>query len=277
MAQDIIPFLDAHTHAQFPAYDADREEVLRRAKAVGVKMINAGTQSSTSEAAVKLAEEYPREMWAAVGFHPAHAAGEWHHDKNEQENGEREVFDIEKLRDLARHPKVVAIGECGLDYFRLMDNGTRIREQQKEIFRAQIQLAQEIQKPLMIHCRNAFEDLIGILTISRVPLAISPGVIHFFTGTPDDARALLELGFSFTFGGVVTFARDYDEVIEMIPVDRILSETDAPYVTPAPHRGKRNEPAFVVETVKKLAELKHISVDEMKARIWRNAHRIFNL
>ncbi len=109
-------------------------------------------------------------------------------------------------------------------------------------------------------------------------LKASPsGVIHFFTGTPDDAKKLLDLGFSFTFGGVITFARNYDEAIKMIPLDRILSETDAPYVSPVPYRGKRNEPAYVIEVVKKLAELKNVSVEEMKNQIWENARRIFNL
>ncbi|MDE2019070.1 MAG: TatD family hydrolase [Patescibacteria group bacterium] len=266
-------FLDAHTHAQFPAYDADRESVLQRARDVGVKMINVGTQFSTSEAAIKLAERFPKEMWAAIGFHPAHAEDDdWHHDKNEQAEAEAEVFDVERLRKLAQHPKVVAIGECGLDYFReARERKPEVGEKQKNIFQAQIELAAELDKPLMIHCRNAFPDLIGILSSgSRLPASHS-GIIHFFTGTPDDARALLDLGFSFTFGGVITFAQSYDEVIKLIPIDRILSETDAPYVAPVPYRGKRNEPAYVVEVVKRLAELKGVSTDEMKAQIWKNA------
>ncbi len=141
----------------------------------------------------------------------------------------------------------------------------------------QIELAREVQKPLMIHCRDAFKDLIDVLVACPVSHVSNPGIIHFFTGTPDDARKLLDLGFSFTFGGVITFARDYDEAIKFIPLDRILSETDAPYVAPVPYRGKRNEPAYVVEVVKKLAELKGILVEEMAGHIFQNAQRIFQI
>src|SRR5207245_2155338 len=124
-------------------------------------------------------------------------------------------------------------------------------------------------KPLMIHCRSAFPDLIDVLNSKFHILNSIPGVIHFFTGTPDDACKLLDLGFAFTFGGVVTFARDYDEAIKLIPLDHILSETDAPYVAPMPYRGKRNEPAYVVETVKKLAEIKGVSTEEMTEQIFK--------
>ena len=300
-------FLDAHTHLQFPPYDADRDAVIARARAAGVKMILVGTQFSTSLAGVKLAARYPGEMWAAVGFHPAHATDSgWYHDKNEQPIAQREIFNAEAMRELALKPEVVAIGECGLDYYRMpgvasdkrqetgdmeqaisdtgqetrdMEQATRYKEEQKKLFAAQIQIAREVKKPLMIHCRNAFPDLISMLSDSRSALRASRclGLIHFFTGTPDDARALLDLGYSFTFGGVITFSRDYDEVIKTIPVDRILSETDAPYVAPAPYRGKRNEPAYVVEVVKKLAESKNISVEQMADQIWANARRIFAL
>jgi len=178
-------------------------------------------------------------------------------------------------------PEAVAIGECGLDYYRF--NEAELKEdqikKQKDAFLMQIRLAQEVKKPLMIHCRNAFPDLIEILSDSRLAISQSPnlGIIHFFTGIPDEARALLDLGFSFTFGGVVTFARSYDEVVQLIPMDRILSETDAPYLAPVPYRGKRNEPAYVVETVKKLAELKDVPLDAMAAQIQANAYRIFSI
>jgi TatD DNase family protein len=130
----------------------------------------------------------------------------------------------------------------------------------------------------MIHCRDAFADLIQILKESSAnPLGANPGIIHFFTGTSDEARALLGLGFSFTFGGVITFARNYDELIRLVPLDRLLSETDAPYVAPAPYRGRRNEPAYVVEVVKKLAELKDVSLDGMREQIGKNVRRVFGV
>jgi TatD DNase family protein len=295
-------FFDAHTHVQFGAFDADRDAVVARALAAGVWMVNVGTQVDTSRAAVEFAERYATEghegVYAAVGLHPVHTSRSFH-DADELGGGEAakaftsrgEAFDIEQYRRLALHTKTVAIGECGLDYFRFTDAEPREEQirKQKEAFIAQIELSLEIKKPLMIHCRNAFADLIEILKFYEKKFgnsagANSPGVIHFFTGTSDDARALLELGFSFTFGGAITFpprkgksAGDYDEVIKIISSDRILSETDAPYVAPAAHRGQRNEPAYIPEIVKKLAELKNISPEEMKAQIWENAKRVFRI
>lgn len=213
-------------------------------------------------------------MWAAVGLHPAHVSPSAYLDPHESAAGEGvEIFDRDTYKTMAADPKVVAIGECGLDYFRVTSEA--VKEKQQEVFAAQITLAYEVQKPLMIHCRDAFPDLISILKSNA--LCLKPGVIHFFSGTAEEAKILLDMGFSFTFGGVITFVRDYDEVVKLIPPDRILSETDAPYVTPTPHRGKRNEPAFVVEVVKKFAELKGIPVDEMAAQIIENARRVFSI
>jgi TatD DNase family protein len=299
-------FFDAHTHVQFSGYDsdgdADRAAVLARAREAGVWMINVGTQIDMSRAAVELAEreqEAARRdghgesgVFAAVGLHPVHTS-QSHHDENELGGGSAakaftsrgEAFDIEEYRRLALHKRTVAIGECGLDYFRFNDNEPREEQvrKQKEAFIAQIQLSLDVKKPLMIHCRNAFADLIEVLNFYKGKFD-NPGVIHFFTGSADDARALLDLGFSFTFGGAITFpprkgktVGDYDEVIKLIPADRILSETDAPYLAPATKRGKRNEPAYVVEVVQKLAELKNVSADEMKQQIWENARRIFKI
>jgi TatD DNase family protein len=300
-------FFDAHTHIQFSGYDdAERDAVLARAREAGVWMINVGTQIDTSRAAVELAEKEQElakrdgrgesGVFASVGLHPVHT-GHSHHDANELGGGDAakaftsrgEAFDIEAYRRLALHERTVAIGECGLDYFHFNEDEPREEQvrRQKEAFIAQIELSIEVKKPLMIHCRNgagpennAFADLIEILKSYKN----ASGVIHFFTGSPDDARALLDLGFSFTFGGAITFpprkgktAGDYDEVVKLIPADRILSETDAPYVAPLAYRGKRNEPAYVVETVKKLAELKGVESDEMKKQIWENARRIFRI
>ncbi len=278
-----MDFFDAHTHAQFSAFDEDREAVIRRARDGGVQMVNVGTQKDTSRRAVELAEQYDG-VYAAVGLHPIHT-GKSYHDAQELGGGEAakaftsrgETFDADYYRALARHPKVVAIGECGLDYFRLDAYESREVqvEKQKEAFSAQITLAREVGKPLMVHCREAFPDL--ITTLKANARGLKPGIVHFFTGSASEAQQLLELGFSFTFGGVVTFAREYDEAIAAIPLDRILSETDAPYVAPVPYRGKRNEPAYVVEVVKKLAELKNVSVETIAGHIFENAKRIFNL
>ena len=211
-------FFDAHTHVQFSAYEADRDAVIARAREAGVLMINVGTQLDTSRAAVELAEKCAdggnQGVYAAVGLHPVHTTKSFH-DEQELGGGEAakgftsrgEAFDIEYYRRLALHKKTVAIGECGLDYFRLdnaADSGGRDAEpreeqvrKQKEVFIAQIELAIEVKKPLMIHCRDAFADLIEIVKFYKNKFDGVPGVIHFFTGTLDDTRALLDLGFSF--------------------------------------------------------------------------------
>lgn len=287
-------FFDAHTHVQFSAYDADRETVILRAQTAGVRFVNVGTQKDTSRRAVELAEQHEG-VFAAIGLHPMHTSRSFH-DMDELGGGEGakaftsrgEVFDTAYYRELALHPKTVAIGECGLDYFHFNEDESREEQikKQKDAFLAQLALAAEVKKPLMIHCREAFGDLIDMLIAKRQSLVAlsSPGVVHFFTGTADEARKLLDLGFSFTFGGAITFPprkgeteNQYYELIREIPMDRILSETDAPYVAPALYRGKRNEPAYVIEVVKKLAELKKVSVDEMTMQIHENAKRIFGI
>ncbi|MBI4094680.1 MAG: TatD family hydrolase [Candidatus Liptonbacteria bacterium] len=275
-------FFDAHTHAQFAAFEHDWKEVIDRALREHVWMINVGTQKDTSEKAIEVAHKYEEGVYATVGLHPIHTEKSYHDvkelgmdDKAREFTSRGEDFDYDVYKKLAQDPKVVAIGECGLDYYRL---GEETKKKQKEVFLKHIELAHEVAKPLMIHCRNAFPDLIEILTSNIQRLTSnSPGVVHFFTGAPDDAKKLLALGFSFTFGGVITFARNYDEAIKMIPLDRILSETDAPYVAPVPYRGKRNEPAYVIEVVKKLAELKDVPVEKMERQIFTNAKNIFNI
>lgn len=273
--------IDSHAHIQFAAYDVDRDAVVSRARAAGVGMVNVGTRVSTSRLAIAAAEEYGDGLWATVGFHPSHATADAHHDSWELAAENRETFDPDALRELARHPKVVAIGECGLDYYRGdrdQGSGDRVCGQQIEIFQKQIEIAKEMKKPLVVHCRQAFGDLIAAL--APYPYALTPqgnGVVHFFSGSWEDAKRLMDLGFFLGFGGVITFAREYDEVIGKAPLERILVETDAPYVAPAPYRGKRNEPAYIVEVVKKIAELKSIGADEVAAATTANAKRLFGI
>ncbi len=258
--------IDAHSHLQLSEFDADRAEVVARMKAADVKTITVGVDDATSRAALALAEEYPDCLWATVGTHPA--------------DGGLDAFNIDTLRTLAAHPKAVGIGECGLDYYRLKAGDEAVRERQKEVFRAHIAVAEEVKKPLMIHCRptkgtdDAYEDLVVELSNSKPHV---PVIIHFFVGSVSVAERLLALGCYFTFGGVITFARDYDAAIKAIPMERIMAETDAPFVAPIPYRGKRNEPAYVAETVKKLAELKGISFEEGARRTAETARAVFKL
>ncbi len=274
-----LKYFDAHTHVNLAAFKDDYKETISRALEKGVGLINVGTQKDTSLRALEIAREFPSGVYATIGLHPTHASENDFHDPQElaASKGAPEEFDYEYYKKLALDPKTVAIGECGLDYFRLAGDIEDKKNKQKEVFLNQINLAYDIKKPLMIHCRSAFSDLIEILEANSQSLNSSAGIIHFFSGTKDEAKKLLDLGFYFTFGGVITFVRDYDEVIKFIPIDRILSETDAPYVAPAPYRGKRNEPAYVVEVVKKLAELKSVSIESIAEQILKNASIAFRM
>ena len=294
---------DAHTHTQFAAFGEDQDAVIRRALDAGVWMVNVGTQRDTSAAAVAGAARYPEGVYATVGLHPVHTEQSYHDaqelgeaqspasslfaysrelgtnegDKNQQRSGfmsRGEEFDYEYYKKLAQDPKVVAIGECGLDYYRIKNQESGVK--QERAFRAQIQLAQELHKPLMIHCRNAFSDLIAVLaSCFLIRDSRSPGIVHFFTGTKDDAKALLDLGFSFSFGGVITFARDYDEVVRYLPLERIITETDAPYVAPARIRGTRNEPTSVVDVVEAIAQIRGEDMEAVRTAVVANARRLF--
>lgn len=273
-----VSFFDVHTHTQFTAFSQDQDAVVQRALDAGVWMVNVGTQKDTSSAAVETAKKYKEGVYAAVGLHPIHTEKSYHDSKELGDSDEArgftsrgEEFDYEYYMNLAQDSKVVAIGECGLDYFRL---GEETKNKQKETFIRQIELSIDINKPLMIHCRRGFSDLISILNSKTHNL--KPGIIHFFTGTKDDAKKLLDLNFSFSFGGVITFTRDYDEVVKYIPLEKILFETDAPYVTPLPYRGRRNEPAYVIEVAKKVAELKKVEYDKICITTFQNALAIFN-
>lgn len=255
-----LKIIDAHTHLQFEQYDSDRNDIIIRALAGGIGMINAGADLKSSKEAIDLAHKYENGVWATAGIHPT----------------EPKDFDVfEEMEKLAQDIKVVGIGECGLDYFR--DKEFEIQKKQKEIFEKHIDLSNKTKKPLVIHCREAFGDAIELLAANKENLLAEPGILHFFTGTIEDAKKLLELNFTFTFGGLITFNRDFDDILKFIPIEKILVETDAPLVTPVPNRGKRNEPAFVVSVVQELARIKGVSVETMSQTTLKNTARVFNL
>ncbi len=271
--------VDSHSHIQFSVYDGDRDSVIERMKSAGVKTIAVGTTALTSAAAIAAAVRYRGDVWATTGFHPAHAALRWYHDKNEQKMAVREEFDAEELKKLARASETAAIGECGLDYYRLKEKEEKNR--QRDIFGAQVKLALELKKPLMLHCRpspktvDAYDDLYGILKPEAAKL--KGANLHFFAGSTETAGKFLEWGFSFSFGGVVTFSRDYDEVVKYLPLENILLETDAPYVAPAPFRGGRNEPARVSFVAEKIAEIKGEKTEKIAEATTRNAEKFFGI
>lgn len=268
-------YIDIHSHVNFAAYDVDRDEVVNRALESNTWHINVGTQKDTSLSAVQLAHKYDKGVYAIVGLHPVHTTKSYHDIKELDETlkgfvTRGEEFNHDEYKKLLEDPKVVALGECGLDYFRLE---VETKEKQIKAFEEQIALANEIGKPLMLHIRNAYKDALTILKQS----AKVKGNVHFFAGSWEEAKGFLDLGFTLSFTGVITFARDYDEVVKNTPLDMIMSETDAPYVTPMPYRGKRNEPVYVKEIVKKIAEIKGEDLEKVKKQIVHNAIRVFNL
>jgi len=248
--------IDTHAHLDFSRFDKDREEVIKRAFDSGVeKIINVGANLKSSKDSVELIEDYTN-IYATVGVHP--------HDV-----GELEEKDLELLKALAQNGKVVAVGEIGLDYFK----STTPKDLQKKWFVAQIDLAQELNLPIVIHCRDAHEDVKKILADKKY----SKGVLHCFSGDLTDAQYYISLGLHLSFTGVITYTKQYDEVIKNIPLECILLETDCPFLAPVPMRGKRNEPAFVKYIAKKIAEVRDISLKEVSNTTTQNAEELFNL
>lgn len=273
--------IDVHTHVHFAAYENDMREVINRALEEETWLVNVGTQFHTSEDAIKIAEEYDEGVYATVGLHPIHTTKSYH-DEKELGGGDSamaftsrgEEFDKNVYKKLAEHQKVLAIGECGLDYYRL-DEATK--EKQAVVFVKQIELAREVGKPLMIHCREAFPDLIKVLQKNKNKLKEKAGIAHFFTGSVEDSKTLKELGFYFSLGGVVTFARDYDNAIKEIGLERIVLETDAPYVAPTQFRGKRNEPSYVKYIAKKIAEILGEDLERVEKQTTDNARAVLGI
>ncbi|OGZ29249.1 MAG: hypothetical protein A2931_03665 [Candidatus Niyogibacteria bacterium RIFCSPLOWO2_01_FULL_45_48] len=278
--------IDSHAHLQFKAFDADRDEVIKRTLEGGVFCINVGTQKDTSRAAVELAEKHEG-FWAAVGLHPIHTEESFHDEQEISGSGvfksREEVFDSDFYEKLAKHPKVVAIGECGFDYYRAMPDS---RKKQEDAFCSQVRLAKKIGKPIMLHCRpsqnpdksysdDAYLDMFRVLKEEGGNSV--GGNVHFFVGSTDIAKKFLEIGFSFSFSGVITITNMYDEVVKFLPLDKILIETDSPYAAPIPYRGKRNEPPYVEEVAKRLAELHGKSFEEIAELTTQNAKKVFNL
>ena len=231
--------IDSHCHLDSKQFDEDREAVIERAIAAGVDtMVAIGTGDGPPdlEAGIRLAEKYPA-FYATVGVHPHDAA-----------KATEETF--RRLEELLKHPKVVAMGEIGLDYHYDFSP----RETQRDVFLEQMRIAADAGKPIVIHTREAWEDTIALIG----QYWRGGGIMHCFSGGPDEARQALDLGFHLSFGGIVTFPKavNIQDAARLTPADRLLIETDAPYLAPVPKRGKRNEPAFMIETARKLAALR---------------------
>jgi len=256
-------FVDSHAHLDDPGFDVDREAVIERARAAGLQyLLSVGGSRGPEELASSIRlSEWHDWIYATVGVHP-------HEAKHLDEKA------LEGLRTLARHPKVVAIGEIGLDYY--YDHSPL--DSQRQAFVRQLELGHELKLPIVIHCRDAWNDLREIVARDWTSTGLG-GVLHCFTGSRQDAFRFLDWGFLISFAGIVTFnkANDLRAVAREVPLDRLLTETDSPYVAPAPYRGKRNEPAYVREVTRKLAELRQIPEEEMGQRAVENFTRFFKL
>jgi len=252
-----VRLIDSHTHLDDAQFNEDRAAVIERARAAGVeRMLGIGTGGGPPdlEAGVRLAGEYSF-MLATIGVHPHDAA-----------KATDETF--ERLRELAAHPKVVALGEIGLDYF----HDFSPRDVQRAVFARQLGLAAEARLPIIIHSRDAWEDTRDILRQEWR----GEGILHCFTGDATMARQALDAGFCLAFGGVLTFpkAEPVREAARLTPADRLLIETDCPYLAPVPHRGKRNEPAFVLDTARRLGEVRGQAMEEIAALTADNFERL---
>ncbi|HVZ11038.1 MAG TPA: TatD family hydrolase [Candidatus Paceibacterota bacterium] len=262
---DDMQIIDSHCHPQLAQYDADRDEMIARAFGAGVGMICIGVDFETSRQGIELAQKHER-MWAAVGLHP-----------NDNLN---EVFDPTQYEALLKMPKVVGMGEIGLDYYRTPDSNDQAV--QKKRFEEQLALGVRMNMPIVLHSRDAAKGSTGrvhadMIAILKNNPPLRGGIAHSFTGSIDEVRQYLDLGFYIGFNGILTFARQYDEMVKFIPLDRILLETDAPFLAPEPHRGQRNEPVYVMEVARKLAELKDEPLEKIIVQTTENTRKVFQI
>lgn len=295
--------IDTHCHIQFDAYDNDRDTVIAscQEKEIGLMIVGCDEKSSRDALAIVVEKMGADPIFCSVGQHPTDSG---------------ESFNYETFLDLAKSSKKVrAIGECGLDYYHLDGIGDRVQgiEKQKDLFFQHLNLAHELNLPLIIHCRDAHDDMIEMLVhryrfrhsqeANVIPRSkteesrnngIPPfglddredvrddverehGVMHCFTGTARDAQSYLDLGFMISFTGIITFTNQYDEVVRTVPLEKMMIETDAPFLAPVPHRGKRNRPEYVEYVARRIAEIKGVSSDEVAHATTENARRLFQL
>ena len=262
-------FVDSHAHLDGKQFDSDREAVIARARAAGVSTLVAignGDGPATSDCGIRLAEKYDF-MYATIGVHP--------HEARLATDA-----DFEQMAQWAKHPKIIAWGEIGLDYF--YDHSPR--PVQKSVFLKQLKLAQAGKLPIVIHCRpsngsdDAWDDCLGMIRDQWAANGLG-GILHCFTGNWEQAKRALDMGFMISFAGNVTFpkAQTIRQAAKQVPLERMLIETDSPYLAPVPYRGKRNEPAFVVETARYLGGLRGLEAEEVGAQTTKNFHRFFSL
>lgn len=288
-----MKFIDTHTHVNLRAFAQDAAQVIQRSLQAGVALINVGTQIDTSKQAVALLSQFPQHLYAAVGLHPSHTYAHDFEDEHEIKFKTREEhFDPQLYRDIifaaGQHSaRIVGIGECGLDYFRLPHDRDQeeIKNLQRVAFRKQIDLAVELDKALCVHCRpsegteDAYEEMLEIIAEVKQHHPQLRFEIHCYTGSAATALKFTELGGYIGINGIVTFDKTSrsEEVVRAVPMDKIVLETDAPYLTPKSMRGQRNEPSYLPEIAAQVAKWKKLSVDEVASATTTNAKQLFNL
>lgn len=256
-------FFDIHSHINDEKFDGDVVDVINRMKNENVWTIVVGTDRRSSQIGTQISSFYEG-VFSSIGIHPT---------DNVAEHFNESYFD-----ELAESKNVVAVGECGLDYFRSKDESLEEKRRQKELFEQQLEFAVKVDRPLMIHCRNAHSDMLDILNSKKKEYGDSlKGNIHFFSEGKDVAKKYFDLDFTVSFTGVITFTNDYDEVVKYSPLNKIMSETDSPYVTPVPHRGDRNEPIYVKEVVNRIAQIKDEDYKKVEGAMVDNALKVFNI
>ncbi|MGE5298081.1 MAG: TatD family hydrolase [Acidobacteriaceae bacterium] len=271
-----MKFFDSHCHVNFIDYKNDSDEVIKRSLEEGVGMVTVGSQASTSKSAVETANRYEKGVYCSIGLHPLQTSRQMVEEEDSHFMSREEHFD-EQVYEKLLGPKVVAVGECGLEYFRMPEEGQEeYKRKQKQAFVAQLNFAKKHSLPAIIHCRDAYEDLIEIM---KAEYQGKPAIIHSFTSDWNTGKRFLDLGFYLAFNAILMFDKTgrIAEVVKNTPLDRILAETDAPYLAPAPYRGKRNEPAYVKYTTERIAQIKGMSTDEMGNQTVENAKKIYGI
>jgi len=286
-----IRLFDTHTHFNFSAFREDGNEIMQKTLQEKIWFVNVGAEAKTSRRAVEIAQKFEKGVYASVGLHPIHT----YDDELEEEiKGEKvqfvtkaEEFDKQYYQQLIKeNPKVVAVGETGLDYFHIKKFSASLqkdlKKKQKEIFVHQIKLAFENGKPLILHCRqfkeqDAYFDMLAILKENKKHLLSLPGIVHCYSGNLELLAEFLNLGFFLGFNGIITFTQDYDELVKKAPLSRIVLETDSPWLAPVPYRGKRNQSIYVEEVAKRVSELKNLSFEEVSKATTENAMKVFSI
>ncbi len=285
-----VKLFDTHAHLNFNTFKDDRDEIIKKCLDKNIWVINIGSQYDTSKTAAQMAKEYKEGIYASIGIHPIHLSQT---EVDEEEiffKSREEKFDRDKYKDIL-NDKVVAVGEIGLDYFHIPKerNFDEIKKIQKEGFIAQLNFAQEFNLPVILHCRGskedpfgAFEEMIDILNdfvVNSKGRKSLGGVIHCFGANLQIAKKFIELGFYVGFTGIITFknAKELQGVVRNIPLEKILAETDCPYLAPDPFRGKRNEPAYAEYVVRKIAELKGLDFEEVRIKVLENSRGVFGV